>query len=84
MSLLPSSTKTVKKSKTKAKKELIHFIVEKFKEISLASNLSDTPLTYRDVLLIATRLQNEEYLNESLFLRISQLLEVNRDRGTDK
>lgn len=74
MPTLHNDTLVIKKNKTKARKELVAFIIEKLKEISLASNLSPTPLTYRDVLIIATRLQNEDCLNESLFFSISQLL----------
>ncbi len=80
MPTLHNNTKIKKKSRTKARKELVDFIIEKIKEISLVSNLSSTPLTYRDVLIIATRLQNEDCLNQSLFFSISQLLELN---GTD-
>jgi hypothetical protein len=77
MPTLQNSTSPKKKSKTKARKELVNFIIEKLKEISLASDLSSASLTYRDVLIIATRLQNEDCLNQSLFFTISQLLAVN-------
>jgi hypothetical protein len=71
-----SDTKVKKKSKKQVRKELVDFIVDKMKEINLACNLSPAALSFRDVLIITTKLQNQECLNQSLFFSISQLLAI--------
>ncbi len=73
-----SNMKIDELSPREKRKRFRNFVINNLREINLAAGLINEEITFRDILIIATKIQNEETLNSTnIVYKLSQVLAVN-------